>query len=135
MHDAAPASHDPPLAPPPADTSQPDHHHHHHHDHDPPIYLPPHENPPPDEPPPSYDDAVGMTGAPPGYGTFRPYTDESSIASSEVEPTQRALPEWLGQVLVVLVFICIIYGFCHFINTPDVPSEWPGNGRFIPPGT
>ncbi|KAH6859981.1 hypothetical protein CC77DRAFT_1091473 [Alternaria alternata] len=138
MHDAAPASHDPPPAPPPADTFQPDHHHHHHdpdHDHNSPVHLPPHEYPPPDEPPPSYDDAVGMTGAPPGYGTFRPYSEESSIASSEVESTHRALPEWFGQALVVFIFICLIYGFWEFINTPDVPSEWPGNGHFRPSGT
>ncbi|KAF7681566.1 hypothetical protein GT037_000542 [Alternaria burnsii] len=104
MHDAQ-ASHDPPPAPPPADAFQPD--------------LPPHEYPPPDEPPPSYHDAIGMTGAPPGYGTFRPYSEESSIASSEVESTHRALPEWFGQALVVFIFICLIYGFWEFINTPD----------------
>ncbi|KAG9192464.1 hypothetical protein G6011_11198 [Alternaria panax] len=133
MHDAALASHDPPSAPPP-DTV---HHHHnpHPHHHDPPAHMPPPEHPPHDELPPSYHDAVGMTGAPPGYGTFRPYSDGSSVASSQVESTHRALPEWVGQALVVFVFVCLIYGFWEFINTPDAPSEWPGNGRFRPSDT
>ncbi|KAH6872420.1 hypothetical protein BKA58DRAFT_400660 [Alternaria rosae] len=135
MHDAGSASHDAPSAPP-ADTFASDHHHHHLSHHDPPVHVPPHEDPPYDEPPPSYDDAVGTTGAPPGYGTFRPYTDESSIASSEVESTHRALPEWFGQALVVFVFLCLIYGFWEFINAPDVPPDpWPGHGRFRPSGT
>ncbi|KAF1839796.1 hypothetical protein BDW02DRAFT_593662 [Decorospora gaudefroyi] len=121
MHDPAPA--EPP--PPPADSYQ----HHHPHAHD------PH---PPDEPPPSYDDAIGNSAAPPSYGTFRPYTDESSIASSEVEPTDRALPEWFGQALVVFIFLCIIYGFWEFINAADeLPPEppWPGHASWRPPTT
>jgi len=82
-----------------------------------------------DDPPPSYEDTVGAIGAPPGYGTFPLYTEESSIASSEVESSDRALPEWVGQSLVVFVFISIIYGFWKFINTPDDLSPidgWPG---------
>jgi hypothetical protein len=62
---------------------------------------------------------MGNGAAPPGYGTFRPYADESSIASSEVESTDRALPEWFGQALVVFVFLCLIYGFYEFITAPD----------------
>ena len=74
-----------------------------------------------------------MSSAPPGYGTFRHYTDDSSMASSEVETTDRALPEWVGQFLVVFIFLCLIYGFWKFVNSPDMPNgEWPGNGRLGP---
>jgi hypothetical protein len=136
----AKASHDPPPPPPPVDDFQ-----YHHHHHDPPVHLPPHEHPPhheyppSNEPPPTYDEAISNGAAPPGYGTFRPfrpYTDESSIASSEVESTDRALPEWFGQLLVVFIFLCLIYGFYEFITSPDdsTPNyEWPGNGRWHPP--
>jgi hypothetical protein len=104
---------------------------------------PPHEHPshrthpPSDEPPPTYDEAIGSGAAPPpGYGTFRPYADESSVASSEVESTGRALPEWFGQLLVVFVFLCLIYGFYEFITTPDdTPNYYwpgmPGNGTSL----
>jgi hypothetical protein len=123
MHDAAPASYDPPSAPP-VDTF----HDHHHHDD-----LLPDEPPYLRDPPPSYDDAVAISGAPPGYGTFGHYTEDSSIASSEVEPTDRALPEWLGQLLVVLIFLCLIYGFWQFVHGDDLPDGgWP---RFGPPST
>jgi len=101
--------------PPPPPSS--DHHHH----------YAPHDPPPPDYPPPSYDDATRsgtvplLVGAPPDYGAFRAYTepDESSLASSEVESTGRTLPEWVGQALVVVMFVSIIYGFWTVINAPD----------------
>ncbi|KAF2679096.1 hypothetical protein K458DRAFT_408357 [Lentithecium fluviatile CBS 122367] len=81
---------------------------------------------PPDEPPPSYDDATHssssplLVGPPPDYGTYRAYPepDESSIASSEIETTDRSLPEWVGQLLVVGVFVGIIYGFWKMVNDP-----------------
>ncbi|CAO2656400.1 Nn.00g052030.m01.CDS01 [Neocucurbitaria sp. VM-36] len=106
--------------PPPAPPIDNYHHHHHH--------LPP------DEPPPSYDDATGsasaplLVGPPPDYGAFRAYAepDESSIASSEVEATDRSLPEWVGQALVVFVFVTIIYGFYRIINAPDSMDDFPG---------
>jgi hypothetical protein len=87
-------------------------------------------SPPPDYPPPSYDDATGpataplLAGAPPGYGTTFP--DQSSIASSEVEDSDTTLPEWLGQALVVLIFVSIIYGFLRIVNAPDRPDGFPG---------
>ncbi|KAF1843992.1 uncharacterized protein K460DRAFT_317036 [Cucurbitaria berberidis CBS 394.84] len=89
-------------------------------------------DPPPNYPPPSYDDATGspaallLVGPPPDYGAFRTYHDESSIASSEVEATDRSLPEWVGQALVVFVFVTIIYGFYRIINTPDSMDDFPG---------
>jgi hypothetical protein len=58
-----------------------------------------------------------LAGAPPGYGTTFP--DQSSIASSEVEDTETTLAEWIGQALVVGIFIGIVYGFWRVINTPD----------------
>jgi hypothetical protein len=67
-------------------------------------------------------------GAPPGYGTFTPYTDDSSIISSEADNTDRALPEWVGQALVVFIFLSIVYGFWAFINAPDQPSFPDGPG-------
>ncbi|KAF2470277.1 uncharacterized protein BDR25DRAFT_33219 [Lindgomyces ingoldianus] len=88
----------------------------------PPIY----HLPPPDEPPPSYDDATHssssplLVGPPPNYGTYQAYPepDASSSASSDIEETTRALPEWVGQALVVLVFLGILYGFWRLVNDP-----------------
>lgn len=102
-----------------------DSHHHHHHDDT-------HHEPLPDYPPPSYDDATGsetaplLVGPPPDYGAFRAYSDASSLASSEVEATDRSLPEWVGQSLVVFVFVAIIYGFYKVINAPDSLDDFPG---------
>src|SRR4051812_3688155 len=81
----------------------------------PPIY----HLPPPNEPPPSYDDATHssstplLVGPPPNYGTPRAYpeAEDSSMLSSDIEETTRALPEWVGQGLVVLCFLGILYGF------------------------
>ncbi|KAF2008206.1 hypothetical protein P154DRAFT_614566 [Amniculicola lignicola CBS 123094] len=76
------------------------------------IYL----IPPPDEPPPSYDDATQssfaplLTGPPPpSYGTYAyPEPAASSTASSDDADSSRVLPEWVGQALVVICFLCII---------------------------
>ncbi|KAL5121072.1 hypothetical protein ACEQ8H_000923 [Pleosporales sp. CAS-2024a] len=109
MHDHAPAD----AHTPPATIT-----HHPYHDMAP--------SPPPDYPPPSYNDATNassaplLAGAPPGYGTTFP--DQSSIASSELEDSDRLLPEWIGQALVVLVFVSITYGFWRIINAPDPPD-------------
>ncbi|PSN62363.1 hypothetical protein BS50DRAFT_638011 [Corynespora cassiicola Philippines] len=92
------------------------------------IYYPP----PPDEPPPSYDDATHsastplLVGPPPDYGTYRAYPepDQSSVASSDIEQSDRSLPEWVGQILVVFVFVAIIYGFWKLVNDPDI--DLPG---------
>ncbi|KAF2122139.1 hypothetical protein BDV96DRAFT_640202 [Lophiotrema nucula] len=83
--------------------------------------------PPPDEPPPSYADATHssssplLVGPPPNYGTYRAYTepDESSVSSSDIESTSRSLPEWVGQALVVLSFLFIIYCFWKLVNDTD----------------
>ena len=94
------------------------------------MHAPPpvrHTPPIPDEPPPSYDAATRLesapllAGPPPDYGAFRAYddADESSIASSEAETRDRSLPEWLGQALVVFMFVCIMYGFWRLITAPD----------------
>ncbi|CAE7210179.1 hypothetical protein CFE70_009272 [Pyrenophora teres f. teres 0-1] len=120
MHDAGLVSHDPSPGPPVRTFV---------HNNDVPFYPAPDDSLLDDDAPPSYEDTVGIVGAPPGYGTFRPYTEESSIASSEVESSDRALPEWVGQGLVVFIFISIIYGFWRFINAPDDLSPigvWPG---------
>ncbi|KAF1946411.1 hypothetical protein EJ02DRAFT_418523 [Clathrospora elynae] len=112
----APASHE---APPP---HAPVHDYQHHRHRDPPT------DPTPEEPPPSYDDTTALIGAPPGYGTFRPYADGSSTASSEVETTDRSLPECVGQVLVVFIFVSLMYGFWKAINVPDESpvTSWLG---------
>jgi hypothetical protein len=112
-------------APPPPPT---DNHHHHdeHHHHHHIIHTPP----PPDDPPPSYDDATAsataplLLGAPPGYGTTFP--DQSSIASSDLDESDRSLPEWIGQALVVCVFVSITYGFWRIINAPNKSNGFPG---------
>ncbi|KAL6709427.1 hypothetical protein ACN47E_001362 [Coniothyrium glycines] len=116
MHDTSSAAHDTSNAH--LDHSHHDgthnhHHHQHHHDH----HMP-------DDPPPSYDDAIGSGTAPllvgprSNYGAFRTFSDVSSTASSETEATGQTLTEWIGQALVVFVFIVIIYGFWQFINEP-----------------
>ncbi|KAF2018321.1 hypothetical protein BU24DRAFT_461271 [Aaosphaeria arxii CBS 175.79] len=82
---------------------------------------------PPEEPPPSYDDATHsshsplLVGPPPDYGTYRAYPspDVSSVASSDIEGTSRSLPEWVGQAMVVLCFLGIIYGFWRVVNDPN----------------
>ncbi|KAF2129877.1 hypothetical protein P153DRAFT_356554 [Dothidotthia symphoricarpi CBS 119687] len=94
---------------------------------------------PPDEPPPSYDDATQsstaplLVGPPPDYGTYRAYSDpdpdleESSVASSDTGRNDGSLPVWVGQALVVLVFVSIMYGFWRFITAPDdLHNGWPG---------
>jgi hypothetical protein len=64
-----------------------------------------------------------MAGPPPNYGTVRAYPelepDASSTASSDIEETTRSLPEWVGQALVVLVFLAILYGFFRLVNDTD----------------
>ncbi|ORX98612.1 hypothetical protein BCR34DRAFT_606885 [Clohesyomyces aquaticus] len=85
--------------------------------------------PPPDDPPPSYEDATHssssplLVGPPPNYGTYRAYPepdpDPSSTASSDIEETTRSLPEWVGQAMVVLVFLAILYGFFRLVNDTD----------------
>ncbi|KAH7085907.1 hypothetical protein BKA63DRAFT_560533 [Paraphoma chrysanthemicola] len=124
MHDHAPSEAAPPL---PVNDSN-EHHHHHHYHHGPRTPSPP------DYPPPSYDDATRsetaplLAGPPPNYGAFRAYVDpdESSIASSEVESADRSLPEWVGQALVVFLFVSIMYGFWKVINAPDSLDSFPG---------
>ncbi|KAF2704206.1 hypothetical protein K504DRAFT_462779 [Pleomassaria siparia CBS 279.74] len=83
---------------------------------------------PPDDPPPSYDDATHssytplLVGPPPDYGTaYRAYPepDASSVASSDIERSNRSLPEWVGQALVVFCFVAIIYGFFSLVNDTD----------------
>lgn len=83
---------------------------------------PPHPN----EPPPSYDDATNSTsapllvGPPPNYGTQQAYTDaDESSMSSHAEESTRVLPEWIGQGLVVLCFLGLLYGFWSVVNEPD----------------
>ncbi|USP73340.1 hypothetical protein yc1106_00614 [Curvularia clavata] len=126
------ASHVPPPAPPVATSDRQDYHQHDSFQESP-IYLLPEELPHNDEPPPSYDDAVAISGAPPGYGTFTHFPEDSSIASSEVDSSDRALPEWLGQLLVVLIFLGLIYGFWRFVHDDDMPDDgWP---HFGPPST
>jgi hypothetical protein len=88
------------------------------------YHIPPPDDPPPEYAPPSYDDATHsataplLVGPPPDYGTYRAYPspDASSIASSEIEETSRSLPEWVGQALVVMCFVGIIYGFWRLVN-------------------
>lgn len=98
-----------------------------------------HDSAPPDEPPPSYDDATQsaatplLVGPPPGYGTHTAYSEhdpdleESSVASSDIERSDASLSESIGQVLGMLIFFSIMYGFWRFINTPaDPPNGWFG---------
>lgn len=102
-------------------TIQPEHHRHV-------PATPPPPLTPPDEPPPSYEDATRLesapllVGPPPDYGAFRAYGDPdgSSVASSEVEPAERSLAEYLGQAMVVAVFVGIIYLFWTVIDGSDV---------------
>lgn len=91
--------------------------------------------PPPEDPPPSYDDATRssnaplLVGPPPDYGTaYRAYPepDTSSTASSDIERTNRSLPEWVGQALVVFCFVAIIYGFFSLANDVSDPEGFPG---------
>ncbi|KAF2731096.1 hypothetical protein EJ04DRAFT_567185 [Polyplosphaeria fusca] len=89
----------------------------------PPIY----HVPPPDEPPPSYEIATHsaasplLVGPPPNYGTYSAYSEpeESSIASDDNDMNSRTLPEWVGQMLVVISFLAIIYGFWRLVNEPE----------------
>lgn len=80
----------------------------------------------PNEPPPSYDDATNsasaplLVGPPPNYGTQQAYTDaDESSMSSHPEESTRVLPEWIGQGLVVLCFLGLLYGFWRVVNEPD----------------
>ncbi|OCK99473.1 uncharacterized protein K441DRAFT_216314 [Cenococcum geophilum 1.58] len=80
----------------------------------------------PNEPPPSYDDATNsasaplLVGPPPNYGTQQAYTDaDESSMSSHPEESTRVLPEWIGQGLVVLCFLGLLYGFWSVVNEPD----------------
>jgi hypothetical protein len=45
-----------------------------------------------------------------------------------VEATERTLPEWIGQIFVVIIFVAIIYGFWSVINAPDSPDPEPIHG-------
>ncbi|KAF2196133.1 hypothetical protein GQ43DRAFT_476599 [Delitschia confertaspora ATCC 74209] len=83
---------------------------------------------PPDEPPPSYDEATHSSSAPllvgpqqNTYGTYRAYPgpETASPASSVIQDTTRTLPEWVGQALVVLCFLAILYGFYNLVSDPD----------------
>ncbi|OCL14859.1 hypothetical protein AOQ84DRAFT_384432 [Glonium stellatum] len=83
---------------------------------------PPHPN----EPPPSYDDATNsastplLVGPPPNYGT-QAYTDaDESSMSSHPEESTRVLPEWVGQGLVVLCFLGLLYGFWRVVSEPEL---------------
>ncbi|KAH8724669.1 hypothetical protein GQ44DRAFT_772999 [Phaeosphaeriaceae sp. PMI808] len=89
-----------------------------------------------EDPPPSYHEAIASTtapllvGAPPDYGAFRAYPepDHSSIASSQVgysDRSDRTCSEWVGQALVVFVFVTIIYAFWKLINAPDHLHNFP----------
>jgi hypothetical protein len=61
------------------------------------------------------------------YGTHRAYPepDFHSEVSSDIEETTRSLPEWVGQALVVLAFLTIIYGFWEFVHDTDL-DDFPG---------
>ncbi|KAF1920433.1 hypothetical protein BDU57DRAFT_534211 [Ampelomyces quisqualis] len=115
MHGHAPVE-----APAPAPPTTIEHHHHHD------I----HPSPPPDSPPPSYDDATSsasaplLVGAPPGYGTTFP--DQSSVVDSELDESDRSIPEGLGQVVVIIVLLSITYAFWRIISAPDRPDGFPG---------
>lgn len=42
------------------------------------------------------------------------------MVSSDAEEDVQSLPEWVGQALVVIVFLSIIYGFWEFVvHGPD----------------
>lgn len=83
--------------------------------------------PPPEEPLPSYDDAIHsstsplLVGPPPDYGAFRAYVDpdESSEASSDADDTEQYLPERIGQVFTMCMFVGILYLFWNIIAQPD----------------
>jgi hypothetical protein len=89
--------------------------------------MPPPDDPPPAYAPPSYEDATGSPSAPllvgpsDNYGTYRafPEPDVSSEAESDIEATSRGLPIWVGQLVVVICFLSIIYGFWRLINNAD----------------
>ncbi|KAF2751671.1 hypothetical protein M011DRAFT_472999 [Sporormia fimetaria CBS 119925] len=93
------------------------------------FYAPfPPDEPPPPYDPPSYDDATRsstaplLVGPPLDYGTHRAYPDleTGSLGSSDIEESSRTLPEWVGQALVVFVFLAIIYGFWEFVHDTDL---------------
>ncbi|KAF2277545.1 uncharacterized protein EI97DRAFT_457548 [Westerdykella ornata] len=95
------------------------------------IYTAPHPNePPPAYDPPSYEEATRSSSAPLlvgpnlGYGTYQAYEDleANSVASSNIEESTRSLPEWVGQALVVIVFLAIIYMFWEFVHDADLDN-------------
>jgi hypothetical protein len=67
------------------------------------------------------------------YGTNRAYPDleAATEASSDIEETTRSLPEWVGQALVVIVFLSIIYGFWEFVHDID-PDDYPVLANKLP---
>ncbi|KAF1950270.1 hypothetical protein CC80DRAFT_242781 [Byssothecium circinans] len=102
----------------------------------PPPWQPPqYHTLPPDGPPPSYDDATHsetsplLVGPPPDYGAYRAYPEpdeESSMASSEIDVTERSFPEWFGQIVVVCMFVAICYGFWKLaMDFPDLAGQPP----------
>ncbi|OAL46205.1 hypothetical protein IQ07DRAFT_603583 [Pyrenochaeta sp. DS3sAY3a] len=126
-------SHSEPPAPPPDNhfvhhiDHDPVHNTHEHHDHHRHHHSPPHDSPP-NYPPPPYEEGPPETnplliGQPPDYGAFDRF---SSQASSEIQETERSLPESAGQMIVVFVFVAIIYAFYRVINAPDDLNGFPG---------
>lgn len=63
------------------------------------------------------------------YGTQGGFPDleAGSYASSDVEESSRSLPEWVGQALVVFIFLSIIYGFWEYVihSDSDPLDGWP----------
>ncbi|KAF2501628.1 hypothetical protein BU16DRAFT_534279 [Lophium mytilinum] len=92
--------------------------------------------------PPSYADATQsetaplLSGPPPTYGTHErvypspPASVHSSATSSAHEAGIRSLPEWVGQALVVLCFLGILYAFWRVIEEegeePFTTERWKG---------
>lgn len=62
------------------------------------------------------------------YGTYRAFPDleAQSDTSSDIEESSRSLPEWVGQALVVFVFLSIIYGFWEFVHSDSDFDGFPG---------
>ncbi|KAF1970355.1 hypothetical protein BU23DRAFT_211328 [Bimuria novae-zelandiae CBS 107.79] len=123
-HHATPAHDPPPAWQPPA------HDHPIHHDPPPGHHDPPGYHDGPDVPPPSYDDATNplLGGVPPtySYGTWQE-RDDSSTASTEIEPSDTTLHEWVGNIVVVSFFVAIIYGFWSMLYDPP-GGHLPGFG-------
>ncbi|KAK7192908.1 hypothetical protein DPSP01_005117 [Paraphaeosphaeria sporulosa] len=134
MDHHTPPSHDPaPSGPPPAWEAPAHHHHPIHHDPPPGHHDPPGYHDGPDVPPPSYDDAtnplLGGVAAPTyNYGTWQE-RDDSSAASTDIETSESGLHEWVGRVVIIILFVAIIYGFWSlFESPPDGFNHFPGYG-------